>query len=95
MSISFLCAVNIHSAEILLLTVVLLACDARSIDELVNEIVISEPPLSHHGTNKVIVMNQRLATRVSRDDDTIERLLKNFQAVPQLSLYPLPNHSFF
>ena len=66
-----------------MLTVVLLACDARSIDELVKEIVISEPPLSHHGTKKVIVMNKKLAARVTRDPDAIERLLKNFQAVTQ------------
>ena len=73
----------------------MLACDARSIDELVKEIVISDPPLSHHGTKKVIFMNQRLAARVSSDPDAIERLLKKFQAVPQLSHEPLPNHSFF
>ena len=55
--------------------------NARSIDELVKEIVISMPPLRHHGTKKVIVMNQRLAARVSSDDDAIERLLESFQAV--------------
>ena len=53
----------------------------RSIDELVNEMIISETHENHLGTKKVIVMDDELAARVANHPEAIERLLKEFQAI--------------
>ena len=54
----------------------------RSIDDLVKEIVLTnEPALNHLGTKRAIVMDGRLATRLAKTPETIDRLLKRFQVI--------------
>jgi len=60
----------------------------------VKEIVFTdEPAFNHLGTKKLIVMNGNLAARVANTPETIEHLLKRFQAIRSAMHYPHPELS--